>query len=360
MSVRPHPKKPGWQIIDIGWGKDRTRIPFEGSREDALLHETAIKRQERKTPVTVASSLAHAWPDFVLWLQANKTAGTVGEYTFNWGRLSPLFGPFHFSSINQTLVNRYKAQRIAAGVCKRTIQKELAVLSSFLRWACEEKHYINEMPRLKGYPRKETKARLPVVWSADEIKRLFDALPEDRRLLVAMLYQVGLRKTEAFRLKAEDVLSNGMLRIIGKGNKERLVPIVSPQIWAALQDLAKTVRRGWLFPNPRTKEPYKDIRVLLENAKDRAGITKKITPHLLRHCCFTHAIQSGVHAKAVQDWAGHSDLSTTQIYIHLAGEDIKREAEKLQGTFAAMPDVVTGTVNKKASKPAPVKAVQQK
>jgi integrase/recombinase XerD len=173
-------------------------------------------------------------------------------------------------------------------------------------------------------------ARLPKHLSKDEAARLLAAPSgmeyEDvrERAMLELLYASGLRVSELLGLRPESVnLSDGWVRVLGKGSKERLVP-AHPRALAALRHyMAERERRfkapdGELFLG-RTGRKLSRVQFWrrLKELGTRAGISQKLHPHLLRHTFATHLLQGGADLRAVQEMLGHADLSTTQIYTHL-------------------------------------------
>ena len=135
-----------------------------------------------------------------------------------------------------------------------------------------------------------------------------------------LMYACGLRITEAATLEVTAIDGiNGFIRVIGKGDKERQVPLPQP-VLAELRSLWKTHRdKRWLFPSPRQEGPISRYALWLtfKQAVRAAGITRRITPHSLRHSYATRLLESGVDIRVVQILLGHARIGTTAIYTHL-------------------------------------------
>jgi integrase/recombinase XerD len=135
-----------------------------------------------------------------------------------------------------------------------------------------------------------------------------------------LMYACGLRITEAATLEVTAIDGiNGFIRVIGKGNKERQVPLPQP-VLAELRSLWKTHRdKRWLFPSPRQEGPISRYALWLtfKQAVQAAGITRRITPHCLRHSYATRLLESGVDIRVAQILLGHARIGTTAIYMHL-------------------------------------------
>lgn len=182
------------------------------------------------------------------------------------------------------------------------------------------------------------KRKLPQVLSVDEVDRLMEAprvaLPigtRDRAML-ELMYGTGIRVSELLSLMVDDInLTAGFLRCLGKGRKERILPVNQTAVEWVLRYLAKA--RPVLVKNPLQKSLFLNARgnpmsrqgffKILAAYAVRAGIDKDITPHTLRHSFATHLLENGADLRAVQEMLGHADISTTQIYTHLTKTRIR-------------------------------------
>ena len=214
-------------------------------------------------------------------------------------------------------------------VSKRTQARILSSLRSFFSWLVLE-GYIKDNP-CDGVDSPKMGRYLPDVLSVEDVGAIMDSVPltgwrglRDRAIL-EMLYGCGLRVSEAVGLKISDIYFNeGFVRIIGKGNKQRLVPLgemASDALKAYLQarpEPSDYEYSGFVFLNARGG---RFSRVSAFNlVKDRAmaaGINKAISPHSLRHSFATHLIANGADLRAVQEMLGHESILTTEIYTHI-------------------------------------------
>jgi integrase/recombinase XerD len=178
--------------------------------------------------------------------------------------------------------------------------------------------------------------KLPVVLSPEEVMRLLNAPKRVRdRTLLDVCYTCGLRVSELVGLQVADIDSKRMvLRIWGKGQKERLVPI-SPRLLKVLRAYWLTCRpKTWLFPggiDPAKRLTETTVRQLCEQSAERAGLNKRITPHTLRHSFATHLLEAGVDLLTVQALLGHSHLRTTAIYLHVSLRHLQKVPQLLEG-----------------------------
>lgn len=219
----------------------------------------------------------------------------------------------------------------------RSVARHLVTLRNFFRFALSEGH-IKDDPTLNLESPKVWKT-LPSYLSLEEVDRLL-ALPDAAMLLgsrdkamIELLYSTGLRVSELVGLRAGDLdLQSGCVRCIGKGDKERLVP-VGKQAVAAVQQYLRDCRprlvRGhptpYLFVNRRGgKLSRVGFWKILRAYGKRAGLRGRLTPHKLRHSFATHLLERGADLRSVQLMLGHADISTTQIYTHVIQERLKQ------------------------------------
>lgn len=179
---------------------------------------------------------------------------------------------------------------------------------------------------------------LPETLSVEEVERLLAAPGQEHRLawrdraLLELAYGAGLRVSELCGLAVTDlVLSEQLVRVFGKGGKERLVPlgrgvigVVSVYLHQLRPELDRGATRGRLLLNARG-EPLTRVGAwgIVKRAARTAGITRPVTPHTLRHSFATHLLEGGADLRAVQEMLGHADLSTTQIYTHVDREYLR-------------------------------------
>ncbi|HOK87814.1 MAG TPA: tyrosine-type recombinase/integrase [Fervidobacterium sp.] len=182
----------------------------------------------------------------------------------------------------------------------------------------------NPVDRIR-HPR--LRKKIPSFLTIEEVREIINAYNEEKELkyrtIVATLYFCGLRVSELCNLKVEDVsFYPAYVKVVmGKGNKDRLVPI-SDNIVPLLEKYEKEYKpKVYFFENTgRSLAPSTVFRIVKRAAK-KAGITKDIHPHTLRHSFATHLIMNNVNVKIVQELLGHSNLSTTSIYLHVADKE---------------------------------------
>lgn len=172
-------------------------------------------------------------------------------------------------------------------------------------------------------PKKDKK--LPEVLSRDEVKLLLDhADTKKSKLIISMLYSSGLRVSELVNLKPTDLnfeQHTGWARR-GKGGKDRLF-ILSEQLGAELAEYLKKRTNQYLFSAEKPLTT-RNIQKIVKLARHKASISKKVTPHTLRHSFATHLLETGTDIRLIQALLGHASLNTTQIYTHVSGEQLKK------------------------------------
>jgi len=165
--------------------------------------------------------------------------------------------------------------------------------------------------------------KLPVVPSPAEVGAFLDAVDNRKhRTVLRVIYAAGLRLSEALSLRVEDIdADRGLIRVrSGKGNKDRYT-ILSPTVLEALRAYWREYRPGgWLFPGQGGGEHLSAhmIQKVCVRVREKRGITKAITPHVLRHAFATHLLESGTDLRTIQKLLGHASLNTTSVYLHVA------------------------------------------
>jgi integrase/recombinase XerD len=235
---------------------------------------------------------------------------------------------------NKSILDDFLWDEKERGLSATSLFRKVEALKSFFAYqAIEGRLPENPAENLKG-PR--TPKRLPKFLTKADAARLLAAPNgtsyEDvrERALLEVLYAAGLRVSELLSLKPESVnLQENWVRVLGKGAKERLVPI-HPRAASALKAYLSLRERHFKNPAPelfigRSGKSLSRVQFwrVLRALGERAGLKTKIHPHLLRHTFATHMLAGGADLRSVQEMLGHADLSTTQIYTHLDAEALK-------------------------------------
>lgn len=222
------------------------------------------------------------------------------------------------------------------GLAPSSIRRNISALRTYFRFLVNEGHVAADPSERLETPKKWR--TLPDVLGVEEIEKLLGAISIDEplafrdRAMLELAYGAGLRVSEWISLSTRDVmLEDKLVRVFGKGSKERLVPLGRNAIGAIalyLRELRPTLEKGEgkgiLFLNARgTPLSRMGAWKILRKYVDIAGIKKVVSPHTLRHSFATHLLEGGADLRAVQEMLGHSDISTTQIYTHVDREYLR-------------------------------------
>ena len=182
---------------------------------------------------------------------------------------------------------------------------------------------------------------LPVTLSTSEVEKLLTSFDEDRPIdirntaILEMLYSCGLRVSELVNLRCSDLFfDEGLIKVVGKGNKERFVPIgrigqESVRRYLAIRAEGKKGFSDILFLNNRgTKLTRNMIFIIVRKGAENAGVKKTIGPHSLRHSFATHLVENGADISSVQQMLGHSSITTTERYLHMSKKHLQQTLEK--------------------------------
>ncbi len=235
------------------------------------------------------------------------------------------------------LVRGYLDSLYESGLGERTIARHLTTLRNFYRFLLREGRIENDPTSLLPLPRQWKS--LPKYLTRDEVERLLESPDVAKptgvrdRAMLALLYATGLRVSELCRLLRSDLESDlGVLRVLGKGNKQRMVPVGRHALAAVeryLADARPGLLRGrespFLFVTARGKPLTRQgfWKALAIHGRT-AGIVRKLTPHVVRHSFATHLLEGGADLRSVQTMLGHADISTTQIYTHVMRSRLRK------------------------------------
>jgi integrase/recombinase XerD len=273
-----------------------------------------------------------------LWMERGLSENTLAAYRNDLNGIARWLTARNrvLSAARRQDLLDYLAERVAAGARPRTTARLLSSLRRFYR------HLVRE-GRLKDDPSARIDTPrigrpLPDSLSETEVELLLDApdtgesLGLRDRAMLELLYACGLRVSELVNVTIEQVnLTQGVVRLMGKGNKERLVPLgeeAAEWLQRYIRDgrpaLAGEISARQLFITRRGKAMTRQaFWYRLRHYAVKSGINRKLSPHTLRHAFATHLLNHGADLRVVQMLLGHSDLSTTQIYTHVARERLK-------------------------------------
>lgn len=240
---------------------------------------------------------------------------------------------------NHRLVIRdYLADLHTRNLQRSTLLRAIAVLRSFYKYLVRE-GALGRTP-FTGLPMPKREKHLPHYLSEEEMSQLLAVPAQSARrravrdsALLELLYSSGLRVQELCQLNIEDIdVWGGMVRVFGKGSRERLIPVGATalqRIHAYLESPPKARRAGPLFLNHRGgRLSDRGARLLVNQWVHRAALQKKVSPHAFRHSFATHLLNRGCDLRTVQEMLGHRSLVTTQMYTHVSTEHLKKVYEQ--------------------------------
>lgn len=302
--------------------------------------ETMASTQQNKSrpgSPTGSEQLVDRFLD-AIWMERGLSANTIGAYRADlmtlWRGLSERNIPIEEAEKADLL--DFIARRVKSGAKPRSTARQLSSYRRFFRYIMREGLRDNDPTADIDMPR--IGRSLPKSLTEDEVDALLRAPVTDEplghrdRAMLELLYATGLRVSELISLRQSQVNFNqGVLRIVGKGDRERLIPLgEEAQRWlknfidGPRMEILLERQTDYLFPTRRgdrmTRQAFWHI---IKRYAQKAGIEKKLSPHSLRHAFATHLLNRGADLRVVQLLLGHSDLSTTQIYTHVARERLK-------------------------------------
>ncbi|MFM1879390.1 MAG: hypothetical protein RLZZ241_2256 [Bacteroidota bacterium] len=244
-------------------------------------------------------------------------------------------------SASYALIRNWLVSLVESGISARSINRKAAALKAYYSY-CLRLGCISVNPMAVHKPLKYNR-NVEIPFSESEMEQLLHAFPcahtyEDFRdqMLIELLYATGIRRAELIGLQIEDVdLQGGLIKVLGKRNKERLLPLI-PAVAARLQAYLEMRRES--FPNLSSTSlfltvtgnkiydslVYRVIKRYLREVSDKS----KISPHVLRHTFATHLLNKGANINAVKDLLGHASLASTQVYTHNSIAELMRIHEK--------------------------------
>lgn len=225
------------------------------------------------------------------------------------------------------------------GLTTSTMDRRMDSLRTFYKFMVAERYIKNSPAEVIEHIRSWNK--LPTVLSIMEVQELLSKPDTSKPLglrdkaILELMYASGLRVSEVVELTISDInLEIGYIRCLGKGNKERIVPVGSKALDAVRSYLESgrpslNPKGEWLFVNCKGDKLTRDgIRRIIQDIAKEAGITKQISPHTIRHCFATHLLERGADLRSLQEMLGHASISTTQLYTHINSERLKEIHKK--------------------------------
>lgn len=278
---------------------------------------------------------------FMRFLEIEKNASrhTILNYSIDLRSLKDFVKEEPLEKIDYLILRRYLVNLKENSLSKATVARKIAAIRSFFRFLCREGHIKTNPASSLSTPKREK--HLPKFLSEDDVARLIESPVGDSvsslrdKAILETLYSTGIRVSELVGLDVGNIDQiGGVVKVYGKGKKERIVPIGD----RALQAIRSYLNRRGYEETKETKALFlkesggritdRGVRRIIEKYIRRTSIKENISPHTLRHSFATHLLDRGADLRSVQELLGHVNLSTTQIYTHITTERLKSAYEK--------------------------------
>ncbi len=272
-----------------------------------------------------------------LKVERNASNHTIINYTVDLEVFTAFLGDRDIGTVDHLMLRRFLAELRAKNYSKRTIARKLASLRSFFRFLYRE-GLIKKNP-ITAISTPKLDKKLPVFLDVGKVERLLQSPSTDDiaglrdRALLETMYSTGMRVSELVGLDEGDVdFISGVVKVFGKGSKERIVPIGEPAlkaIQAYLDKRSGSKDKDAIFLNKSGRRlTDRSVRRVINKYISQCSIAEKISPHSLRHSFATHLLDRGADLRSVQELLGHANLSTTQIYTHVTMDRLKAVYDK--------------------------------
>ena len=279
-----------------------------------------------------------------LVLEKALSDNTVDAYLSDVDKLLGYLGPrgVKLERVNYDILKGFVEELSESGISSATLVRVVSSIKSFYRYLVfegvlkEDPSALLESPKLGRH--------LPDVLTVEEIDQILAAVDMSKsegqrnRAIIETLYGCGLRVSELINLKLTDIHKRqGIVRVLGKGNKERLVPISK----SALKEIGLYERKeraklkikpgyeDFVFLNRRGAQLTRVmIFTIIKNAQVGSGVEKKVSPHTFRHSFATHLLENGANLRVIQEMLGHASIATTEIYAHLNSKMLRETVDR--------------------------------
>ncbi|MDB9933817.1 site-specific tyrosine recombinase XerD [Candidatus Thioglobus sp.] len=286
------------------------------------------------------SDLIDQFIDFY-WLTTGASKNTLSAYRSDLKIFSKWLNNNSLIDVDKKQIQDYFSYRKDSNISASTQSRMLTCLHSFYQFLSDKKNLAIDPTEQLDYPKLEKK--LPIFLNVQEVERLLEA-PNSKslfgqrdRAMLELLYSCGLRVSELINLSYHNInLKDEFIRIHGKGNKERLLPMGEIAIdyltkyeLNSRPALLKNGQSDSYFLSNRGKAMSRqNFFYIIKDYASKAGIDKPLSPHSLRHAFATHLVQKGADLRSVQLMLGHSDISSTQLYTHIQNAQLKAQHQK--------------------------------
>lgn len=275
------------------------------------------------------------------WLTTGASKNTLSAYRSDLKIFSQWLNETSLIEVNKKLIQDYFLYRQSTKISSSTQSRVLTCLHSFYQFLLDNNLINTDPTEQLSYPKLEKK--LPVFLNIQEVEKLLEApntsslFGQRDRAMLELLYSCGLRVSELINLSYHNInIKEEFIRIHGKGNKERILPMgeIAIDYLTAYElnsrpILLKNGQSDSYFLSNRGKAMSRqNFFYIIKAYATQAGIDKPLSPHSIRHAFATHLVQKGADLRSVQLMLGHSDISSTQLYTHIQNAQLKAQHEK--------------------------------
>ncbi|OGX24361.1 MAG: tyrosine recombinase XerC [Omnitrophica WOR_2 bacterium RIFCSPHIGHO2_02_FULL_45_21] len=274
---------------------------------------------------------------YVRYLEIEKNASkhTILNYRRDLDEFKKFLGETQLENVDYLGLRKFLSTLREKNLKSRSISRKLSCLRSFFRFLNREGFLKNDPTQAISSPKLER--YLPIFLTEDEVTKLIES-PDAKELsglrdraILETFYSTGIRISELVGLNLENIdFFGAVVKVSGKGKKQRLVPIGDKALWA-IRDYTEQRKQQApaIFLNKNGRRiTDRGVRLVLDKYIRRTALRENISPHSLRHSFATHLLNRGADLRSVQELLGHANLSTTQIYTHLTTEKLKSVYDK--------------------------------
>lgn len=291
--------------------------------------------------------IVNEYASYLLY-QKNYSKKTIDSYTRDINKFLDFMNNENYTlnSVDSTLIRNFLAHETLDGISKRSNARRVIALRQFYEYLVKN-NYVEFNPFIIISTPKVDK-KLPEFMYLEEINNLFelnsqrkDFLMHRDQAIIELLFSSGLRVSELVNLTLQDLnLKERMMRIVGKGNKERIVPFslkTQKTLSIYLENTRKeliansgnNIGTNYVFLNNRgEKLTTRGVEYILQEIENKTGVTLSLHPHKFRHSFATHLLNQGLDLRTIQELMGHASLSSTQVYTHVSNQKMHDEYEK--------------------------------
>jgi len=312
-SIQSHYSNSGVKVINRLYQKGEQYIKKDFSNQEKQSYLMA------KYP-EIYSTLLKQYTDAMI--RRNNSWSTIYTYTPEMVKFAEALGLEDIAKADEVAINQYLSQLSGKKIAVSTIHTAINAIKYYY-----QKVIFRQDLKIDQLVRPKKGFHLPAILSAQETNGLLESISNTKHIvLLYVLYGSGLRLNESLSVRVEDMWWDRNQLIVrgGKGNKDRIVMLSQTLKQLLRKYFDEYMPQQWLFEGQDRMTQYSErsVQKVVKNAVNKAGITKKVSPHTLRHCFATHLLDSGVQLPYIQALLGHKDVKTTMIYTHVTTQSL--------------------------------------